>query len=139
MYLFAAMFGLGLGLEYLIIPRMAAELFGVAVLGRVMGLIVTADGMAEAVSPMLVGCLRDATRSCRVGVAMLVAVALVGAGAIARIPAAPGKRPAGDCRSTGGDDEPGAAWPPLVFTISSARDARSIRGISPGITMRGRQ
>jgi MFS family permease len=37
MYLFAAIFGLGLGGEYLIIPLMAAELFGVRVLGRVMG------------------------------------------------------------------------------------------------------
>jgi len=94
MYLFAAMFGLGLGGEYLIIPLMAAELFGVAVLGRVMGLIVTADGVAEAVSPMLVGYWRDATGSYGVGFAMLVAVALVGAGAIARLPAAPGTRPA---------------------------------------------
>jgi cyanate permease len=88
------MFGLGLGGEYLIIPLMAAELFGVAVLGRVMGLIVTADGVAEAVSPMLVGYWRDATGSYGFGFAMLVAVALVGAGAIAGLPAAPGTRPA---------------------------------------------
>ena len=55
MSLFAAIFGIGLGGEYLIIPLMAAELFGVGVLGRVMGIIVTADGVAEAVSPMFVG------------------------------------------------------------------------------------
>ena len=61
MYLFAVVFGLGLGGEYLIIPLMAAELFGVGVLGRVMGIVVTADGVAEAVSPMLVGYLRDTT------------------------------------------------------------------------------
>jgi MFS family permease len=95
MYLFAAMFGLGLGGEYLIIPLMAAELFGVAVLGRVMGLIVTADGVAEAVSPMLVGYLRDANGSYGAGFAVLVAVALAGAVAIARLPAARGGRPAG--------------------------------------------
>jgi MFS family permease len=93
MYLFAAMFGLGLGGEYLIIPLMAAELFGVAVLGRVMGLIVTADGVAEAVSPMLVGYLRDANGSYGTGFALLVAVALAGAVAIARLPAAPEKPP----------------------------------------------
>ena len=93
MYVFAAMFGIGLGGEYLIIPLMAAELFGVGVLGRVMGIVVTADGVAEAVSPMLVGYLRDTTGNYRVGFTMLVAVALVGAAAIAllpRRPAAPG-------------------------------------------------
>ncbi len=86
MYLFAVAFGFGLGGEYLIIPLMAAELFGVAVLGRVMGIIVTADGVAEAVSPMLVGYLRDATGSYRLGFTVLVAVALLGAVAIALLP-----------------------------------------------------
>jgi MFS family permease len=89
MYLFAVLFGIGLGGEYLIIPLMAAELFGVGVLGRVMGIIVTADGVAEAVSPMLVGYLRDATGSYRLGFAALVAVALLGAAAIGLLPGGP--------------------------------------------------
>src|SRR6185295_1208910 len=55
LYAFAAIFGLGLGGEYMIIPLMAAELFGVKVLGRVMGIVLTADGVAEATAPMLVG------------------------------------------------------------------------------------
>jgi MFS family permease len=95
MYLFAGVFGIGLGGEYLIIPLMAADLFGVGVLGRVMGVVVTADGVAEAVSPMLVGYLRDATGSYRVGFTVLVAVALLGAAAIALLPR---KRPAGASR-----------------------------------------
>src|SRR5262249_27807887 len=37
MYLFAIIFGLGLGGEYLIIPLIAGELFGVKVLGRLLG------------------------------------------------------------------------------------------------------
>ncbi len=86
MYVFAIMFGIGLGGEYLIIPLMAAELFGVAVLGRVMGIVVTADGVAEAVSPMLIGYLRDTTGSYRLGFGLLVAVALLGATAIALLP-----------------------------------------------------
>ena len=91
MGVFAAVFGIGLGGEYLIIPLMAAELFGVAVLGRVMGIIVTADGVAEAVSPMLVGYLRDVTGSYGAGFAGLVAVALVGAAAIAMLPRDPSR------------------------------------------------
>ncbi len=93
MGLFAAVFGIGLGGEYLIIPLMAAELFGVGVLGRVMGIIVTADGVAEAVSPMLVGYLRDVTGSYSAGFMWLVAVAIVGAAAILILPRAPGVRP----------------------------------------------
>jgi MFS family permease len=89
LYLFAVLFGLGLGGEYLIIPLMAADLFGVRVLGRVMGIIVTADGVAEALSPMFVGYLRDATGSYRIGFTVLVAVALAGTAAIALLPRRP--------------------------------------------------
>jgi sugar phosphate permease len=86
MYSFAVIFGLGLGGEYLIIPLMAGELFGVGVLGRVMGIILTADGVAEATAPMLVGYARDHTGSYQVGFGALVATALVGAGAISALP-----------------------------------------------------
>jgi sugar phosphate permease len=88
MYLFAAVFGLGLGGEYLIIPLMAGELFGVGVLGRVMGIVLTADGVAEATAPMLVGYLRDRTGSYNTGFFLLVAIALVGAAAISLLPRA---------------------------------------------------
>ena len=87
MYAFAAVFGLGLGGEYMIIPLMAGELFGVAVLGRVMGIVLTADGVAEATAPLLVGYLRDRTGSYNTGFLLLVTIALVGAAAIALLPA----------------------------------------------------
>jgi len=86
MYVFAVVFGLGLGGEYLIIPLMAAELFGVRVLGRVMGIVLTADGVAEATAPMLVGYLHDRTGSYDTGFVTLVCAALVGAIAIAFLP-----------------------------------------------------
>src|SRR5262249_14319404 len=88
LYLFAIVFGLGLGGEYLIIPLMAGELFGVHVLGRVMGIVLTADGVAEATAPMLIGYLRDRTGSYNVGFTVLIAVAVVGAAAIALLPSA---------------------------------------------------
>ena len=86
MYAFAVVFGLGLGGEYLIIPLIAAELFGVSVLGRLLGVVLTADGVAEAVSPMLVGYLRDVSGSYRVGFFWLIVVALAGAAAVAALP-----------------------------------------------------
>jgi MFS family permease len=88
MYVFAALFGLGLGGEYLIIPLMAGELFGVRVLGRVMGIILTADGVAEATAPMLVGYLRDRIGSYDVGFFVLVGAALLGTCAIWLLPKA---------------------------------------------------
>jgi sugar phosphate permease len=86
MHLFAAIFGLGLGGEYLIIPLMAGELFGLGVPGRVMGIVLTADGVAEATAPMLVGNLRDRFGSYNAGFMLLVGAALVGASAIALLP-----------------------------------------------------
>src|SRR2546430_1171343 len=86
-YLFAVVFGIGLGGEYMVIPLMAAELFGVQVLGRVMGIVLAADGVGEAVAPWLVGRMRDAAGSYTSGFAALIACGLVGAVAVAFLPA----------------------------------------------------
>src|SRR5262249_58671624 len=86
MYAFALMFGLGLGGEYMIIPLMAGRLFGVNVLGRVMGIVLTADGVAEATAPMLVAYLREQTGSYATGFATLVVTAVAGAIAVALLP-----------------------------------------------------
>ena len=86
LYAFAVIFGLGLGGEYMIIPLMAAELFGVRVLGRLLGVILTADGVAEATFPMLVGKLRDTTGSYATGFSLLIALALAGTVAISFLP-----------------------------------------------------
>jgi MFS family permease len=88
MYVFAVVFGIALGGDYMIIPLMAAEIFGVRLLGRLMGVIITADGVAEAVSPWIVGRLRDASGSYRGGFLALIVMALLGALAIAALPKA---------------------------------------------------
>jgi MFS family permease len=86
LYVFAIIFGLGLGGEYMIVPLIAAELFGVRVLGRLLGVILTADGVAEATAPMLVGHLRDTSGSYRSGFIVLILIALAGTVAIALLP-----------------------------------------------------
>jgi sugar phosphate permease len=90
--LFAVVFGIGLGGEYMVIPLMAAELFGVRVLGRALGVVLTADGVAEALAPVMVGRLRDVTGSYASGFSALIGFALAGAVAIALLPRV-GKRP----------------------------------------------
>lgn len=47
MYASAAVFGVGLGGDYMIIPLMTAEIFGMQILGRLLGVILTAGGIAE--------------------------------------------------------------------------------------------
>lgn len=85
-YVFAVIFGIGLGGEYMVIPLMAAELFGVKVLGRAMGIVLTADGVAEAAAPWLVGRMHDITGSYATGFATLIGCAVAGAIAIAFLP-----------------------------------------------------
>ncbi len=82
----AAVFGIGLGGDFMIIPLMTAEIFGIKILGRLMGVILTAGGVAEALSPMLVGHLRDASGSYQSGCVVLVALALLGAAAVVALP-----------------------------------------------------
>ena len=86
LYVFALAFGIGLGGDYMIIPLMAAELFGLQALGRVMGIVLTADGVAEAVTPMAVAALRDSAGSYRPGFVLLIVLAAIGAAAVAALP-----------------------------------------------------
>jgi sugar phosphate permease len=83
------LFGIGLGGDYMIIPLMAAELYGVAVLGRVMGVVLTADGVAEALAPMAVATIRDQRGTYEGGFLVLMALAAIGWLAVAFLPAHP--------------------------------------------------
>jgi sugar phosphate permease len=85
-YIFAFIFGVALGGDYMIIPLMAAELFGVKVMGRVMGLVITVDGLAEALAPMLAAWLRDRTGSYANGFAALIVLAVIGTIAVILLP-----------------------------------------------------
>ena len=85
-YLFAFIFGIGLGGDYMIIPLMAAELFGVKVMGRVMGLVLTVDGLGEAFGPILAGGLRDRTGSYALGFTALIILSVIGTIAVAMLP-----------------------------------------------------
>ncbi|MBK9389829.1 MAG: MFS transporter [Bacteroidetes bacterium] len=85
-YIFAVIFGIGLGGDYMIIPLMAGDLFGIRALGRTMGIILVADGVAESMFPMLVGRLYDSASSYSPGFIILICVALTGAVIISFLP-----------------------------------------------------
>ena len=85
--LFSILFGIGIGGNYMIIPLMAADLFGVRALGRTMGIILVADGIAEAGLPMLVGALYNtSTKSYATGFVVLICLTLLGALLITFLP-----------------------------------------------------
>ena len=84
--IFAFLFGIGLGGDYMIIPLMAAEMYGVAIMGRVMGVVLTADGVSEALVPMFVAGIRDRSGSYDGGFLLLVSLAAVGAVAVSLLP-----------------------------------------------------
>lgn len=92
LYISAAIFGIGLGGDYMIIPLMTAEIFGVEILGRLLGVILTAGGIAEAAAPWFTGRLRDATGSYTESCVLLVGIALLGGLAVLGLPAR--RRPA---------------------------------------------
>lgn len=85
-YVFAFLFGIALGGDYMIIPLMAAELFGVKVMGRVMGIIISADGVGEAFGPMLAAWLRDKTGSYEYGFSALIILAVIGTLSVSLLP-----------------------------------------------------
>ncbi|HTG87755.1 MAG TPA: MFS transporter, partial [Pyrinomonadaceae bacterium] len=86
LYLFAILFGIGLGGDYMIIPLMAAEIFGVRILGRLMGVVLTADGVAEALAPVIVAKTRDNTGSYAMGFSILILLAFIGSMAVMLLP-----------------------------------------------------
>jgi nitrate/nitrite transporter NarK len=82
LYVFAIAFGFGLGADYMLIPLMAAECFGLGALSRVLGIIIMSDSIGEATMPYLVAHVRDATGSYATGFMLLTGLALAGAMAI---------------------------------------------------------
>ena len=85
-YVFAVVFGVGLGGDYMIIPLMAGDLFGVKALGRTMGIILVADGIAESFFPVLVGYLYNDVSKYAIGFGVLILVALTGVVIISFLP-----------------------------------------------------
>ncbi len=86
LYVSAAIFGIGLGGDYMIIPLVTAEIFGIEILGRLLGVLLTADAIADAAAPWLIGRLRDTTGSYSVSCFVLVVMALLGGLAVLGLP-----------------------------------------------------
>lgn len=82
----AGIFGVGLGGDYMIVPLMTAEIFDVEILGRLLGVIIVAGGIAEAAAPWAVGRLRDLTGTYTSACFTLIGIAFLGSLAVLALP-----------------------------------------------------
>jgi MFS family permease len=85
-FLFGIVFGFGLGADYMLIPLMAADLFGTNSLARVMGILLPADSIAQTVCPLLVGLLYSHSGSYQTALFFISALAILGAVALCFLP-----------------------------------------------------
>lgn len=84
--LFGCLFGFGLGADYMLIPLMAADLFGTHALSRVMGILLPADSIAQTFCPLIAGALYTRFGNYVSSIVFVIALAVVGALAIALLP-----------------------------------------------------
>src|SRR6266849_6437048 len=86
LYLFALLFGFGMGADYMLIPLMAAEQFGVNTLARAMAIILPTDTIGQTWFPYFVSLLRKYFGDYEHALMSVFAMAVVGAAAIAMLP-----------------------------------------------------
>lgn len=85
-YIFAILFGFGMGADYMLIPLMAAEQFGVNSLARAMAIILPADTIGQTWFPYLVSHIRESAGTYNVALNIVFAMAALGAAAIFMLP-----------------------------------------------------
>ncbi len=88
-YVFSVLFGFGMGADYMLIPLMAAEMFGVNSLSRAMSVILPADTLGQTWFPFLISKLRVAFGSYGPALNVVFGLAAVGAFAILLLPRKP--------------------------------------------------
>jgi MFS family permease len=88
-YLFGIVFGFAMGADYMLIPLMAADVFGLRSLGRAMSAIVPSDTIAQYWSPNMIARLRTLWGGYGSALWVACGIAAVGAIAIALLPGEP--------------------------------------------------
>ncbi len=86
LYVFAVAFGFTMGADYMLIPLMAAEQFGVNTLARAMAVILPMNTIGQTWLPYFVSALREWSGSYQAPMIVILTIALLGAIAIALLP-----------------------------------------------------
>jgi MFS family permease len=85
-YLFAVVFGFSMGADYMLIPLMAAEQFGINSLARAMAIILPVNTIGQTWCPYLVSALREHFGNYLAPMSVVFAISMLGALAIAAMP-----------------------------------------------------
>ncbi len=83
---FAVLFGFGMGADYMLIPLMAAEQFGVNTLARAMAIILPVNTIGQTWFPYFVSLLQERFGSYTIALRAVFAVSIIGALAILLLP-----------------------------------------------------
>ena len=84
-WLFALVFGFAMGADYMLIPLVTAECFGLASLGQLLTAIIMADSLGQWFGPWSAGRIFGATGSYNMAWAAVTAAGIVGAAAISAV------------------------------------------------------
>ena len=83
---FAILFGFGMGADYMLIPLMAAEQFGVNSLARAMAILLPVNTIGQTWFPHFVSILQQRRGSYTIALRAVFAVSVIGAMAILLLP-----------------------------------------------------
>jgi len=82
LWVFAAVFGFAMGADYLLIPLVTAECFGLRNLGKLLSLIIMADSLGQFFGPVLAGRIFEATHSYNLAWTLITTAGVLGAAGI---------------------------------------------------------
>jgi MFS family permease len=85
-YIFSVVFGFSMGADYMLIPLMAAEQFGVNTLARAMAIILPINTIGQTWCPYFVSAIREQRQNYIAPMMVVFAIAMVGALAITMMP-----------------------------------------------------
>lgn len=85
-YFFAVAFGVAMGADYMLIPLMAAEQFGLATLARVLAIILPINTIAQTWFPYFISLIREKSGNYHSALLTVMSVAVLGALAIIVMP-----------------------------------------------------
>jgi MFS family permease len=93
-FAFAVVFGFAMGADYMLIPLVAADRFGLKALGKLLALIIMADSLGQTFGPVMAGRIFDTRQSYNLAWGIITAGGILGAVAIYLISAPDASRPA---------------------------------------------
>src|SRR5579875_1410285 len=76
---FAIIFGFAMGADYMLIPLVTADCFGLATLGKLLAVIIMANSLGQWIGPWMAGLIFDATQSYNIAWAVVTLGGVLGA------------------------------------------------------------